>query len=244
MVSGFVAVLLHELGHIAVARSRGYLVKSIVLLPYGAEMSASENFDATSSVMIGLAGPVTNLFLALITLGIWWLFPSAYPYTTSFFSANLTLAFFNLLPLYPLDGGRVLMGISKNKLRALKVLKISGIVVSILFLALFVLSCFYGANFSLLISAIFLFYGAISGGAEESYASIFSPLSKDYETGVEERKIIISENVPLQRLLRFSSSTSKVTFEVKGKGVFVTEDEVKEFAVTNPLSTKIGKLLN
>ncbi len=242
---GFVAVLLHELGHILVARARGYLVKSVVLLPYGAEMSARESFDPTSSVLIGLAGPVTNLFLAVFTLGLWWVFPSAYPYTKSFLYANLSLAFFNLLPVYPLDGGRVLMGIAKNKLKALKILKVLGVLVSLSFVALFILSIFYGINFSFLTTAIFLFYGAISGGAEDSYVSIFSPLSKDYELGVEEKTVIISKDVPLSRLLRFSTCTTKVTFRIEdgGRVKTIAEEKVKEYALIHKLSTPIGKIV-
>ena len=239
----FLAVFCHETGHILVARTRGYLMKSMVLMPYGAVMSGRESFDDTSSVLIGLAGPVTNLILALVTLGVWWIFPSCYLVTRPFFHANLSLAFFNLLPAAPLDGARVMMGLSKNKLRALRGLKIVGIVISILFLGLFILSCFYGVNFSLVTVSIFLFYGAVMDNSAEHYVSVFSPVSKDYDLGVERRHVVVSKDMPLQRLLRFTGRNNLVTFEVLDTDVRFDEGELKDMALVNKLSTPVGEIL-
>ena len=245
MLWTFVAVLLHETGHYFVAKSRGYIMGSLVLMPFGAEMSSKENFDSRSSVMIGLAGPLTNIILALITVGIWWIFPSVYTITKPFLNANISMAFFNLLPVYPLDGARVLVGLSKNKLKALKWLKIFGIVVGLCALTLFVVSCFFMPNFTLAVVGIFLLYGAIRDGAEESYVSIFSSISKDYTLGVEEKKILVSKDVPLQRLLRFSGQNAIVTFQVVDMdGITFSEEKLKDFALIYKMSTSIGDALN
>lgn len=244
MLWTFVAVLLHETGHYLVAKSRGYVMGSLVLMPFGAEMSARENFDSKSSVMIGLAGPLTNIFLALVTVGIWWIFPSLYTVTRPFLNANISMAFFNLLPVYPLDGARVLVGLAKNKLKALKLLKILGIVVGVSVFALFVVSCFFTPNFTFAVIGIFLFYGAISDKAGENYVSIFSVLSKDYTLGVEEKKILISKDVPLQRLLRFSGQNSLVTFEIIDMDkCTISEDKLKDYALLYKMSTPIGDIL-
>lgn len=117
------ALLFHEGAHALMARARGYVVKKIVLLPYGAMMSAGENFDKTSSVLIGLAGPCCNIVLALVTLGLWWLYPASYPYTIAFLYANLSLGLFNLLPVYPLDGSRVVLGFCKTNSKQSKACK-------------------------------------------------------------------------------------------------------------------------
>jgi stage IV sporulation protein FB len=244
MLWTFLAVLLHETGHYLMARTRGYVMGSVVLMPFGAEMSAKENFDSKSSVLIGLAGPLTNIILALVTVGIWWVFPSAYTVTKPFLNANISMAFFNLLPVYPLDGARVLVGLSKNKLKALKWLKIFGIVVSVCALALFVVSCFITPNFTFAVVAIFIFYGAITDRAEENYVSIFSSISKDYTLGVEKKKILISKDVPLQRLLRFSGQNSMVTFEVVDMGgLTIDESKLKDLCLVYKMSTPIGKIL-
>ena len=244
MLWTFVAVVLHEAGHYFVAKSRGYIMGSIVLMPFGAEMSTKENFDSKSSVLIGLAGPLTNVILALITVGIWWFFPSAYTFTRPFLNANVSMAFFNLLPVYPLDGARVLVGLSKNKLTALKWLKIFGIAVSVCALILFVISCFYTPNFTFAVVGIFLFYGAITDRAEECYVSIFSPISKDYTLGVEKKCILISKEVPLQRLLRISGRNALITFEVVDmQNQSFDENKLKGFALAYKMSTPIGEIL-
>lgn len=243
----FVALLFHEGAHALMARARGYVVKKVVLLPYGAMMSAGENFDKTSSVLIGLAGPLCNLLLALVTLGLWWLAPAAYPYTISFLYANLSLGVFNLLPVYPLDGSRVALGFCKNKLKAIKGLQIAGIVCSFLFLGLFVASLFFGVNFTFGIIAVFLFYGATFASKDETYSSVLDVDCKNYSLGVECKRVEVSPNTPILRLFHHVGRLSKTTFDVvddDGKIIATLgEKELKDIAAKNRLSKKIGEAL-
>ena len=242
-----VALLFHEGAHALMARARGYVVKKVVLLPYGAMMSAGENFDKTSSVLIGLAGPLCNLLLALVTLGLWWLAPAAYPYTISFLYANLSLGVFNLLPVYPLDGSRVALGFCKNKLKAIKGLQIAGIVCSFLFLGLFVASLFFGVNFTFGIIAVFLFYGATFASKDETYSSVLDFDCKNYSLGVECKRVEVSPNTPILRLFHHVGRLSKTTFDVvddDGKIIAtLDEKELKDIAAKNRLSKKIGEAL-
>lgn len=242
-----VALLFHEGAHALMARARGYVVKKVVLLPYGAMMSAGENFDKTSSVLIGLAGPLCNLLLALVTLGLWWLAPAAYPYTISFLYANLSLGVFNLLPVYPLDGSRVALGFCKNKLKAIKGLQIAGIVCSFLFLGLFVASLFFGVNFTFGIIAVFLFYGATFVSKDETYSSVLDVDCKNYSLGVECKRVEVSPNTPILRLFHHVGRLSKTTFDVvddDGKIIATLgEKELKDIAAKNRLSKKIGEAL-
>ena len=242
-----VALLFHEGAHALMARARGYVVKKVVLLPYGAMMSAGENFDKTSSVLIGLAGPLCNLLLALVTLGLWWLAPAAYPYTISFLYANLSLGVFNLLPVYPLDGSRVALGFCKNKLKAIKGLQIAGIVCSFLFLGLFVASLFFGVNFTFGIIAVFLFYGATFASKDETYSSVLDVDCKNYSLGVECKRVEVSPNTPILRLFHHVGRLSKTTFDVvddDGKIIATLgEKELKDIAAKNRLSKKIGEAL-
>lgn len=242
-----VALFFHEGAHALMARARGYVVKKVVLLPYGAMMSAGENFDKTSSVLIGLAGPLCNLLLALVTLGLWWLAPAAYPYTISFLYANLSLGVFNLLPVYPLDGSRVALGFCKNKLKAIKGLQIAGIVCSFLFLGLFVASLFFGVNFTFGIIAVFLFYGATFASKDETYSSVLDFDCKNYSLGVECKRVEVSPNTPILRLFHHVGRLSKTTFDVvddDGKIIATLgEKELKDIAAKNRLSKKIGEAL-
>ena len=241
------ALLFHESAHALMARARGYVVKKMVLLPYGAMMSAGENFDKTSSVLIGLAGPLCNLLLALVTLGIWWLFPSMYPYTISFLYANMSLGLFNLLPVYPLDGSRVVLGFCKNKIKAVKGLQIAGIVCSFLFLGLFVGSFFFGLNFTFGIMAVFLFYGATFASKDETYSSVLDVACKNYYLGVELKRVEISCDTPILRLFHYVGRQSKTTFDVVGEGGKIirtlSEQDLKAIAVKNKLTVAVGQAL-
>ncbi len=241
----FAALLLHEGGHIAAARTRGYAVKEMVLLPYGAMMSSRESFDRTSGIIIGISGPAVNAVFALAVLGLWWLFPSAYPYTESFFYANVSLAAFNLLPVYPLDGSRVALSLCKNRIRALKGMQIAGVAVSIIFFILFLTSVIYGINFSFGIIAVFLFYGAACGTDRELYVSVLDAAAKNYTLGVCEKRIKIDANVPILRLYHHIGSESETRFEIVGgeRGAVIDEAELKKLALANKLSTPVGVAL-
>ena len=242
----FAALLIHETGHAVVARMRGFVLKSVTLMPYGAMMSAGENFDKTSGVLIGLAGPASNLLAALILLGVWWLFPSIYGYTRFFLFANLSLAVFNLLPAYPLDGSRIILAASKNKLRAIKVLRALGIVFSVLLLAGFIVSFFFAINLSLGIMAVFLFYGAAFSSKDETYLHVLSASTKSYALGVEKKTVKISADAPLVRYFHHTSASSETVFEiVDSVGNIVktlNEEDVKKLAIANKLSKSFNKI--
>ncbi len=240
----FVALILHECAHALMARLRGYVVKRMVLLPFGAMMSCDENFDRISSLLIGFAGPICNLILALATLGVWWLLPSIYAVTYPFFYANLSLGLFNLLPIYPLDGSRVVLGFCKNKLRAIKWLKGVGIGASFVFLALFVASFFFGLNFTYGIIAVFLFYASAFATSDETYISVLDASCKNYALGVEKKVVALSKHTPIARFYHHVSKTQQTTFEIvddNGELLFVMDEFcLKDVALKNKLSLPIG----
>ncbi len=243
-----VALALHEAAHAAAARLRGYKVKQIVLLPYGAMMSLGESFDPTSAVLIGLAGPLTNGIVALALLGLWWLFPAIYPFTIPFLAANVSLCLFNLLPAYPLDGARVTLGLCKNKLRAIRGLQAAGVALSLAFFGLFVASCFFEMNVSLGIIAVFLFYGAAFGSREEMYVSVLDGASKNFALGVEQKRVKISDSAPIVRLYHHVGSHSETTFEIVSEsGAKVgelSEEDLKKLALGNRLSTSVSDAMS
>lgn len=241
------ALVLHEAAHLAVARLRGYQVKQIVLLPYGAMMSLGESFDRASAVLIGLAGPLANALLALAVLGLWWLFPAIYPITIPFLYANLSLCLFNLLPAYPLDGARVTLGLCKNKLRAIKGLQAAGIALSIAFFGLFAASCFFDINLTLGVIAVFLFYGAAFGTADEMYVSVLDSTSKNYALGVEKKTVRISATTPIVRMYHHVGSCTETTFEVLEGGrvrAVLDEEGLKKLALSCRLSAPVGDALD
>jgi Zn-dependent protease len=107
----WVSVVLHELGHAMAARRYHFTVRSITLFAIGgvAEIDA-ENTDPIQELLVAVAGPVVSLLLALLGALAWWGSSSAALGLLALHLAltNGLMAIFNLLPGYPMDGGRVL----------------------------------------------------------------------------------------------------------------------------------------
>jgi Zn-dependent protease/CBS domain-containing protein len=115
-VSLFVSVLLHELCHSIVAQARGLAVNSITLFIFGGVSNiARESEDPQDEFLIAVVGPLSSVILA----GLFWLGEQVVAGSTGPVNAmlyylariNLMLAVFNILPGFPLDGGRVLRAI-------------------------------------------------------------------------------------------------------------------------------------
>ncbi len=109
--------LLHEFGHSLCAEKRGYALNRIVLTPFGAAVGG-ENADLSvrDELAVFFAGPLVNFCLCVGTVATWWLFPDLYPYTETVFWANASLCLCNLLPVFPLDGGRIVYSLLRRKL--------------------------------------------------------------------------------------------------------------------------------
>jgi len=154
-----VSVVLHEYGHYFVAKILGYESQGIIFNVYGAGLQSNNIFKSKDEVLISLAGPLVNLILIILTICLWWLFPASYIYSIGFLRSNLSVMIFNLIPIYPLDGGRILVSSLSNvfnKNKMLKINKMIGIATGVVFCALFVVSVFVSVNFNLLIIGIFL----------------------------------------------------------------------------------------
>lgn len=111
-VFAFLSVLIHELAHILTAEGFGYHTISVELFPFGgvARMDYSLFNDPVAEAITAIAGPVQSLILALLTKAFS-PFLHLPEITQEVFNINLGLALFNILPLYPLDGGRILRSI-------------------------------------------------------------------------------------------------------------------------------------
>lgn len=157
----FVALLLHELAHSIVAKAKGLRVRAITLFALGGvSQIESEAPDAKSEFWIAIAGPLTSLaigfaFSGLARLTGW--SPAAEP--ASPITAvllwlgyiNIALAVFNMIPGYPLDGGRVLRAviwwITGSQGRSTRAASRVGMVVALLFIVYGLYRFFLGANF-------------------------------------------------------------------------------------------------
>ncbi len=177
-LAALLAVLLHETAHAKAAYERGYVLDRITLMPYGAVLKGGENIASSDQIFIAAAGPLSNGILCLTLYALWWRFPALYAYTETLFDMSLMIGLYNLLPLYPLDGGRILLALTKKPLRALKALRIAGIAASFIMLAAFILSAFYEINYSIGIMAVLIYLGAVGGTEKEEYRHLYERISE------------------------------------------------------------------
>lgn len=115
----FLCVLLHELGHVFAARRYGVRTRDVTLWPFGGISSMERMPDKPSQeLIVAVAGPAVNVAIAALLL--LWLWPhldwdnlgktvdSGVSLAASVAAANVILVVFNLIPAFPMDGGRVL----------------------------------------------------------------------------------------------------------------------------------------
>lgn len=124
IVSLFGSVLIHELGHSLVARSKGVKVDEIELHFFGGVAKLRSIPESPKEeILIAIIGPIVSLALS----GIGWIIFVFFPheYIKYFATLNLILGLFNLLPALPMDGGRVLRGILVKKYGFYKATEIS-----------------------------------------------------------------------------------------------------------------------
>jgi Zn-dependent protease/CBS domain-containing protein len=173
----FLCVILHELGHALTARHFGIVTKKITLLPIGGVASLEKMPEKPGQeLLVALAGPAVNVliaFLLYLTVPIKNYFgldadslvqllsaPSLETILFYLFIANLMLVVFNLIPAFPMDGGRVfraILAFTMDRARATRIAAGLGQYLAVVF---FIIGLFY--NPFLILIALFIFLGAYS----------------------------------------------------------------------------------
>jgi len=180
----FVTLLLHELAHSLVAQRRGLRVRAITLFALGGVSQTQDDpSDAKTEFWIATAGPITSLIIGFgclaISMGLGW-HMSAEPQTVVtavlvwLGYINVGLALFNMIPGFPLDGGRVLRsiiwGIGKNADRSTRIATRIGQIVALLFILDGIWQFFHGGGFSGLWIAFIGWF--LMDAAKASYAEV------------------------------------------------------------------------
>jgi Zn-dependent protease/predicted transcriptional regulator len=169
----FGCVVLHELGHALAARRYGIETKKITLLPIGG-LASLERIpdDPKQELWVALAGPAVNVVIALLLLAItpvFALLPDDASLTVSTFEgllatllqANIALVLFNLIPAFPMDGGRVLRALLALRLGRVRSTQIASSLGQFLAVG-FVLWGLFNREPMLVLIGIFIFFGAQS----------------------------------------------------------------------------------
>lgn len=156
-------VLFHEFSHYAVAKRLGVPLEDVVITPFGGCLKGELlGITRGKTLLITLIPPLINIVVAGLIFAFWWLFPSLYPYTEAVAYANLSVGAINLLPCYPLDGGRAATAMIKNGDRfAKRLIKAFSVVAAFVSFGLFTASvALKQINLSYLLMGVFLLFGA------------------------------------------------------------------------------------
>ncbi len=189
----FTCVVLHELGHSLVAQRFGLTVREIVLLPIGGVARLEKNPEKPlHELLIALAGPAVNVVIAVLlffaggvavsfgALDARALVEAGGPPTLAtlwawLFLANVGLALFNMIPAFPMDGGRVLRAALAMKLGFSRGTQIATAVGQAVAFALGLFGVLSG-NLLLVVVALFVFMGAGQERAEEQARAVLTTL--------------------------------------------------------------------
>jgi len=163
----FVCVVLHELGHSLQVRRYGIQVRDIVLLPIGGMARADKIPEKPrQEIIVAISGPLVNFVLALLLYaivsvrgGIW---DGENDFLVNLLFINIVLGVFNLIPAFPMDGGRILRGFLATRMHYLDATRHAKNVGQIIAI-LFVLIGFVDTHFIMLpLVAVFVFFGAMA----------------------------------------------------------------------------------
>ncbi len=165
----FVCVVLHEYGHALAARRYGIRTEDITLLPIGGVARLARMPEKPSQeLVVASAGPLVNVAIAALLFAVMWLADVWMPTlgwgwgNESFFeqllTINLALVLFNLIPAFPMDGGRILRALLATRMphvRATQAAALLGQGIAVLF----GIAGFF-VNPLLVVTAFFIFFGA------------------------------------------------------------------------------------
>ena len=189
-------------------------------MPFGAVLDGDlRDVSARDEAKIALAGPLCNLVTAGVFVALWWFFPDVYAYTDTAFYTSLTIALVNLLPAYPLDGGRILRAYlcakRVDEKRVKRICFAVTLTIALLFIALF----FYGihkkeVNLSLLLFALFLLFGVFGNADKDAvYQKIDFALPDALARGVELKRVAVLESMPVKNAFRYIDKGTYLVLE-------------------------------
>ena len=194
----FGIAVLHEAAHALCSYIIGNRNIKFNIHPWGVCMTCDEFENPKSEFFAAAAGPFLNLILLLI---------GAILNLRNFYVANLFMLVINLLPVYPLDGGRILFAVLKNEFSGSVLRSIMKTVSAIITAVVFISGCFIlyktGVNFSVLTAAVFLSFTS----DKVDYKFPDEPIKKTVH-------YTVTSDRPAKNILKYRKKDISVVFDV------------------------------
>ncbi len=239
----FIGVLIHELAHSLLAKKKGIKINSITLLILGGVSSMEEGIpDPKVELPMALAGPMTSLGVGLVCVGLTYLMkgligdpPLAGALVFSFgylALLNVLLFGFNLIPAFPMDGGRVLRAWLAKRMPLTRATRIAADVGKG-FAIIFGIFGFLVFNPILIIIAFFIYIGA----NQESTLVKYNILLKDLtmQQVMNSPVMTVSPSTPLSELIDRMYNTKHLGFPVMDRGQLVGMVTLADIQSASPI---------
>lgn len=215
----------HECAHAFAAAKLGYKLNKIVLMPFGAVIDGDlSGISLKDEIYVAICGPLCNLLTAVFFVAWWWLTPTVYAFTDTACYTSLTIALVNLLPAYPLDGGRIFRCMlarafaknqaneSKAERKAERICRVVTFAFSAGFFALFAFVT--PKNLSLLLFGAFLLLGCFGNKERSAYKRMDLSCQDALKKGIELKRVAVLGTCPIKDVLGFLSRGSYLVLEV------------------------------
>lgn len=224
-----VFIVFHELSHFLVAKKLGYLPAKMKLTFFGASLEGYDDFYYRDEIKVVLAGPVFNFLVVIFCYLSFWFWPESFIVLNDVLEVNLAILLFNVLPVFPLDFGRVILAqisLKKDRKSAIKCVNMISFAVLIVLFCVFLISFIFDYNFTfgfVVLNLTVLHFSSSKGTSFKRDLYSFSKL-KNLKKGLQERVVFVHENTPDFRLLSRLDSSFVTRF------IFVDDEfnEVRE----------------
>lgn len=252
IMSHIIAMIYHEFAHSYIAERYGYKLNKFKLMPYGA--SVSGDFVCTMpkhEIMIALAGPLSNFIVVVVGLASWWVFPSTYTFTHPLVVASFIIGVVNLLPVFPLDGGRIFFATMSLKFKYKKAHSITiivGIIVCVVIILQSIVLMFYGGNITYLTLAIFMLCSLMLPDKDIKYERLYSMafLHDRIKRGLEVRELMVCDSSSLFELSKMLNKNYFTKFIVVNSNMKIVyafdEYELEEKILYYKLNVKVKEV--
>ncbi|HYF82582.1 MAG TPA: M50 family metallopeptidase [Clostridia bacterium] len=250
----FAGVLLHELGHVFTAKKMRIQVFEIELLPYGgvARMEELSKFGGAAEAIVSAAGPVTSLLVA----GACYLCRNFSGLMELGYRYNLVICIFNLLPIIPLDGGKIarnLLIFFMGYRQATRILVLAGRAAAFILLGYNIYMLATGSrSAALIIAAVFIYIGTVKEEKFSSYYYLFTGNSTKNmlitRGHIRKRFIKAREDARISSVVnRFSPVTLCYVQVVDASGAIkriISEDEIMKGFLKYGYDGRIRQIIN